>query len=100
MTNSLPKKKRRKNQLKEDLDKGLEKTRKGFFGKIATSFAGKSTIDEDVLDDLEDILISSDVGVDTTIKNNRNESKRVPRAINILLPKNSMKSYETKLYNF
>jgi fused signal recognition particle receptor len=62
------KKEAEKNQLKEDLDKGLEKTRKGFFGKIATSFAGKSTIDEDVLDDLEDILISSDVGVDTTIK--------------------------------
>ena len=50
------------------MTKGSKKTRKGFFGKIATSFAGKSTIDEDVLDDLEDILISSDVGVDTTIK--------------------------------
>lgn len=62
------KKEEEKHQLKEDLDKGLEKTRKGFFGKIATTFAGKSTIDEAVLDDLEDILISSDVGVDTTIK--------------------------------
>jgi fused signal recognition particle receptor len=62
------KKEEEKHQLKEDLDKGLEKTRKGFFGKIATTFAGKSTIDEAVLDDLEDILISSDVGVDTTVK--------------------------------
>lgn len=62
------KKEEEKQQLKEDLDKGLEKTRKGFFGKIATTFAGKSTVDEEVLDDLEDILISSDVGVDTTIK--------------------------------
>lgn len=57
-----------KEQIKEDLDKGLEKSRKGFFGKIATTFAGRTTIDEEVLDDLEDILIASDVGVDTTIK--------------------------------
>jgi fused signal recognition particle receptor len=62
------KKEEEKNQLKEDLNKGLEKSRKGFFGKLATTFAGKSTIDVDVLDDLEDILIASDVGVDTTIK--------------------------------
>jgi fused signal recognition particle receptor len=55
-------------QIKEDLDKGLEKSRKGFFNKIATTFAGRTTIDEEVLDDLEDILIASDVGVDTTIK--------------------------------
>ncbi|MCH2021769.1 MAG: signal recognition particle-docking protein FtsY [Saprospiraceae bacterium] len=62
------KKEEEKEQLKEDLDKGLEKTRKGFFGKLATTFAGRTTIDEEVLDDLEDILIASDVGVDTTIK--------------------------------
>lgn len=55
-------------KFKEDLDKGLEKSRKGLFNRIATTFAGRSTIDEDVLDDLEDILIASDVGVDTTIK--------------------------------
>lgn len=55
-------------QFKEDLDKGLEKSRKGLFNKIATTFAGRSTIDEEVLDDLEDILIASDVGVETTIK--------------------------------
>jgi fused signal recognition particle receptor len=62
------KKEEEKEQLKEDLDKGLEKSRKGFFNKIATTFAGRTTIDEEVLDDLEDILIASDVGVDTTIK--------------------------------
>lgn len=55
-------------QFKEDLDKGLEKSRKGLFNRIATTFAGRSTIDEEVLDDLEDILIASDVGVDTTVK--------------------------------
>ncbi|MGH1334492.1 MAG: signal recognition particle-docking protein FtsY [Aureispira sp.] len=57
-----------KEQIKEDLDKGLEKSRKGFFNKIATTFAGRTTIDEEVLDDLEDILIASDVGVETTVK--------------------------------
>lgn len=62
------KKEEEKEQLKEDLDKGLEKTRKGFFGKLAATFVGRSTIDEEVLDDLENILIASDVGVETTIK--------------------------------
>jgi len=62
------KKEEEKEQLKEDLDKGLEKSRKGFFNKLATTFAGKTTVDEEVLDDLEDILIASDVGVDTTVK--------------------------------
>ncbi len=62
------KKEEEKEQLKQDLDKGLEKSRKGFLGKLATTFAGRSTVDDEVLDDLEDILISSDVGVDTTVK--------------------------------
>jgi fused signal recognition particle receptor len=62
------KKEEEKEQLKEDLNQGLEKSRKGFFSKVATTFAGRTTIDEDVLDDLEDILIASDVGVETTIK--------------------------------
>lgn len=57
-----------KEQIKDDLDRGLEKSRKGLFSKIATAFAGRTTIDEEVLDDLEDILIASDVGVETTIK--------------------------------
>lgn len=73
------KKEEEKEQLKEDLDKGLEKSRKGFFGKIATTFAGRTTIDEEVLDDLEDILIASDVGVDTTIKIIKRIEDRVAR---------------------
>jgi len=53
---------------KEDLDKGLEKTKQGFFTKIGRAVAGKDTVDEEVLDELESVLISSDVGLDTTIK--------------------------------
>ena len=53
---------------KEDLDQGLEKTKKSFFSKIASSVAGKSKIDDQVLDDLEEILVSSDVSVATTLK--------------------------------
>ena len=53
---------------KEQLDKGLEKTKEGFFSKITKAIAGKSQIDDDVLDQLEEALISSDVGVDTTLE--------------------------------
>ena len=53
---------------KEDLDKGLEKTKEGFFAKLTKAVAGKSKIDEEVLDNLEEALISSDVGLQTTIK--------------------------------
>ncbi len=53
---------------KEDLEQGLEKTKSSFFGKLSRAIAGKSTVDEEVLDELEQILISSDVGLDTTIK--------------------------------
>ena len=53
---------------KETLNKGLEKTKKSFFSKIARSIVGKSKVDADVLDNLEEILISSDVGVETTLK--------------------------------
>ncbi len=53
---------------KEDLDKGLEKTKTGIFSKITKAVAGKSTVDEEFLDDLEEILVASDVGVDTTVK--------------------------------
>lgn len=53
---------------KEALDKGLEKSKQGFFSKVAVAVAGKKTIDADVLDDLEEVLISSDVGVHTTLK--------------------------------
>lgn len=53
---------------KQDLDNGLERSRKGLFGKIAHAIAGKTTVDDSVLDELEEILVSSDVGVDTTLK--------------------------------
>jgi fused signal recognition particle receptor len=57
-----------KREEKEKLDKGLEKTRTGFMGKIGKALVGKTKVDEAFLDDLEEILISSDVGLDTTIK--------------------------------
>ncbi|MEZ4959678.1 MAG: signal recognition particle-docking protein FtsY [Saprospiraceae bacterium] len=55
-------------EKQEDLDKGLEKTKTGFFDKISKAVAGKSTVDVEVLDELENILIASDVGLETTIK--------------------------------
>lgn len=55
-------------EKKETLDKGLEKSKTSFFDKLGKAVAGKSTVDADVLDDLEDVLISSDVGVATTVK--------------------------------
>ncbi len=57
-----------KKQQEESLDQGLQKTREGFFGKLAKAVAGKSKIDEEVLDEVENALISSDVGVATTVK--------------------------------
>jgi fused signal recognition particle receptor len=53
---------------KESLDEGLQKTKTGFFEKITKAIAGKSTVDEEVLDNLEDALVSADVGIDTTIE--------------------------------
>jgi len=55
-------------EKKENLDKGLSKTREGFFSKLTRSIAGKSKVDDEVLDNLEEILVTSDVGVDTTLK--------------------------------
>ena len=55
-------------QKKQDLDEGLEKTKKSFFSKIASTVAGKAKVDEEVLDDLEEVLVSSDVSVKTTLK--------------------------------
>lgn len=55
-------------EKKESLDKGLEKTRDGFFSKLTKAVFGKSTVDDSVLDNLEEILVSSDVGVETTLK--------------------------------
>jgi fused signal recognition particle receptor len=53
---------------KESLDKGLSKTKETFFSKLSKAIVGKSRVDSDVLDELEEILISSDVGVNTTVK--------------------------------
>ena len=53
-------------EKKETLDKGLEKTKEGFFSKLARAVAGKSKVDDEVLDNLEEVLITSDVGVETT----------------------------------
>lgn len=55
-------------EKKESLDKGLEKSKDSFFGKLSRAVVGKSTVDEEVLDELESVLISSDVGVETTVK--------------------------------
>ncbi|PKH52680.1 signal recognition particle-docking protein FtsY [Tenacibaculum sp. Bg11-29] len=55
-------------EKKETLDKGLEKTKSSFFSKLSKAVAGKTKVDDDVLDNLEEILVSSDVGVDTTLK--------------------------------
>ena len=64
---------------KETLDKGLEKTKQSVFSKIARAVAGKSKVDDDVLDNLEEVLITSDVGVDTTLKIIQRIEERVAR---------------------
>lgn len=64
---------------KETLDKGLEKTKDSFFSKITRVVAGKSKVDDDVLDQLEEVLVSSDVGVDTTLKIIERIEQRVAR---------------------
>ncbi|MBR2102672.1 MAG: signal recognition particle-docking protein FtsY [Prevotella sp.] len=64
---------------KETLDNGLEKTKQSVFSKLARAVAGKSTVDDEVLDNLEEVLITSDVGVDTTLKIIRRIEERVAR---------------------
>ena len=64
---------------KETLDKGLQKTKTSVFDKLARAVAGKSKVDDDVLDDLEEVLITSDVGVDTTLKIIERIEERVAR---------------------
>ena len=64
---------------KEVLDKGLEKTKTSVFSKIARAVAGKSTVDDEVLDNLEEVLITSDVGVETTLKIIKRIEERVAR---------------------
>jgi len=62
---------------KESLDEGLQKTKENFFSKISKAIAGKSTVDEEVLDNLEEALVSADVGIDTTVKIIERIEKRV-----------------------
>ena len=66
-------------EKKETLDKGLEKTKQGVFEKIKHAVAGKSTVDDDVLDNLEEVFVTSDVGVDTTVKIIERLQERVAR---------------------
>jgi fused signal recognition particle receptor len=79
-------------EKKETLDKGLEKTKTNFFDKLSKAVVGKSVVDEDVLDNLEEILVASDVGVNTTLKIIKRIEARVARdkyigtdALNIIL---------------
>ena len=66
-------------EKKETLDKGLERTKQGVFAKIAHAIAGKSKIDDEVLDNLEEVFITSDVGVETTLKIIERIERRVAR---------------------
>lgn len=66
-------------EKKETLDKGLEKSKDSFFSKLSKAVAGKSKVDDDVLDNLEEVLVSSDVGVDTTLKIIERIEERVSR---------------------
>lgn len=66
-------------ESKEKLDEGLEKSKQSFFDKLSRSVAGKSKVDDDVLDNLEEVLITSDVGIDTTLKIIKRIEERVAR---------------------
>ncbi|HMW25302.1 MAG TPA: signal recognition particle-docking protein FtsY [Ferruginibacter sp.] len=68
-----------KKQQQESLQQGLQKTREGFFSKITKAIAGKSTVDEEVLDELENALVSADVGIETTVKIIEQIEKRVAK---------------------
>ena len=68
-----------KKEEKDTLDKGLEKSSQGFFDKISRAVVGKNTVDDEVLDDLEDVLIASDVGAETTIKIIKRIDERVAK---------------------
>jgi len=73
------KKKAPSKEQQEALDKGLEKTKTGFFSQITKAVIGKSTVDDEVLDNLEEILVTSDVGVETTLKIIERIERRVAR---------------------
>lgn len=66
-------------EKKESLDKGLEKTKEGFLSRLTKAIVGKSTVDAEVLDNLEEVLVSSDVGVNTTLKIIKRLEERVAR---------------------
>lgn len=68
-----------KKQQQESLEQGLQKTKEGFFSKITKAIAGKSTVDEEVLDNLEDALVSADVGIETTVEIIERIEKRVAK---------------------
>ena len=70
-------------QKKETLDQGLEKTKQSVFSKLTRAIAGKSKVDDEVLDNLEEVLITSDVGVDTTLKIIRRIEERVAKDKNV-----------------
>src|SRR6201992_3406077 len=64
---------------KESLDQGLQKTKEGFLSRITKAIAGKSTVDEEVLDNLEEALVGADVGIETTVKIINRIEKRVSK---------------------
>lgn len=66
-------------EKKDTLDKGLEKTKEGVFSKLARLVAGRTTVDDDLLDDLEEVLITSDVGIETTLRIIERIQKRVAK---------------------
>ena len=81
---------------KETLDQGLEKTKQSVFSKLSRAVAGKSKVDDEVLDNLEEVLVTSDVGVDTTLKIIERIEQRVARD-KYGLPLNSIPSCAMKL---
>ena len=84
-----------KKQQQETLEQGLQKTKEGFFGKIAKAIAGKSTIDEEVLDEIENALVGADVGIATTVKIIDNLEKSIKE--NKYLNSNELNSLIRKL---
>ena len=82
-------------EKKETLDKGLEKSQSNFFSKLSKAVAGKTEVDEEVFDDLEDVLVSSDVGLPPPLRSLTALKKGWP-AINTSAPTNSTRSLEKK----
>ena len=71
-------------EKKETLDKGLEKTKRSVFDKLARAVAGKDKVDDEILDNLEEVLVTSDVGVDTTLKIIERIEARVAQRQNLM----------------